>query len=314
MKFTAFVMDPMDKISPKTDSSFALMLAAQKRGSRLLHVRPDSLELDGAQVWLKGMEVKVCDGVAQYFEMVAPVKVRAEECQAIFIRTDPPFDLSYLNVTWILSFAAKAGVLVVNSPDGIRAANEKLYALNFIDLCPNTIISSDRERIIDVLSSWGGEGIIKPIDGHGGFGVMRLRDQDSNLRAIVDLLTIEGTQPIVLQEYLSEAIDGDKRLILIDGELRGAIQRIPSSGDHRGNVHVGGTVSPVDPDDRDFEIATEMRKQLKQDGLFFVGIDVIAGKLIEVNVTSPTLLREISALGGPNLAQEIIDAVFLTRS
>lgn len=311
----AFIMDPLAQIHPSADTSFAFMLAAADRGFRVVHVAPADVSLDHNQVLMQGTHVEVSDqSRPDHFRVIEPVQLRATDCAAIFIRTDPPFDTDYLTLTWLLSFAEKAGVLVINSPSGLRTANEHLYSLHFPELCPETLISNQRDEIIAFVRRLGGSAIGKPIDGHGGYGVVRLRDDDHNLRALIDLLTLEGKQPTMVQRYLPEAAQGDKRLILLNGELRGAVLRVPSAGDHRGNVHVGGTARPAELTPTDRAIAGAMRDRLVADKLYFVGLDVIGDRLIEVNVTSPTLVRELLNLGGPDLAAEVMAWVQETTS
>jgi glutathione synthase len=305
----AFVMDPLEQVTVAVDTSFALMLEAQRRGHRVLHVAPADVELHGDQVTVLGRDVELFDRAGHHFRVKETVRLDASELAAVFIRTDPPFDQAYLTLTWMLSFAEKQGVRVINSPRGLRNANEKLYALEFAELCPRTLVSNSHSEIRAFVDDVGGEVIAKPVDGHGGLGVMRLRRGDSNLNAILDLLTVEGRLPIVVQEYLPEAALGDRRLFILGGELRAAVMRVPPEADHRSNVHVGGRVVAVEVTEEDLRMVAVMRDQLRSDGLYFVGIDVIAGKLIEVNVTSPTLVRELRRLGGPDLAAEIIDSV-----
>ena len=308
--FVTFVMDPMERVNPAHDTSFAFMLAAQARGFRVLHVAPKDIDLEPHQLTFRGLELKVADQATEFYEVVAECEVAEKDVKAVFIRTDPPFDESYLNVTWLLSFAERRGLKVVNSPAGVRSANEKLYALEFPSLCPDTMVTASKAVARRFLEKHQGVAIAKPLDGHGGYGVLKLSQDDTNVSAILDLLTSEENEPIILQQYLPAASQGDKRLILIDGELKGAITRVPKQGDHRGNVHVGGSVVRCEPDERDFAIADAMRERLKADGLYFVGLDVIDGLLIEVNVTSPTLIREIQALGGPDLADEVFSSLF----
>ncbi|HKI59079.1 MAG TPA: glutathione synthase, partial [Trueperaceae bacterium] len=287
----------------------AFMLAAQERGHRVVHVRPADISLHHRQVFLRGHHVEVKAQQGDHHRVHETVGLAAEDCGVIFIRTDPPFDQAYLTVSWLLTFAEEAGVRVVNSPRGLRAANEHLYSLHFPELCPETLVTNSRDELLDFVERMGGMAIAKPIDGHGGFGVVRLQTGDSNLNALIDMLTVEGRQPIMAQRFLSDIAQGDKRLIVVDGELRGAVRRMPAAGDHRGNVHVGGTAVAAEPDADDRAIVAAMSARLKEDGLFFVGLDVIGGKLIEVNVTSPTLLQELRRLGGPDLAAEIVERV-----
>lgn len=308
----AFVMDPLDRVRPEVDTSFAFMLEAWSRGHRVLHVLPSEIGLRSNVCLLGGRDVEVRDGQQAPFEIRETVHLEATACDAIFVRTDPPFDQEYLTVTWMLSFAESAGVRVINSPRGLRAANEKLYALHWPELCPRTIITSSHDEISRFIDTVGGEAVLKPVDGHGGYGVVRVKAGDPNLNALIDMLTVEGKIAAVAQEYVPAAEQGDKRLFVVDGELRACILRVPRAGDFRSNVHVGGRVESCALSDADRQIVAAMGDRLRADGLYFVGLDVIGGKLSEVNVTSPTLIRELARLGGPDLAAEVLDSVEAT--
>jgi glutathione synthase len=308
----AFVMDPLDRVSPDVDTSFAFMFEAHSRGHRVLHVLPSEVGLRSNVCLLGGRDVEVRDEQQTPFEIRETVHLEAAACDAIFVRTDPPFDQEYLTVTWMLSFAERAGVRVINSPRGLRAANEKLYALHWPELCPRTIVSNSHDEISRFIDAVGGEAVLKPVDGHGGYGVVRVKAGDPNIHALIDMLTLEGKVATVAQEYLPAAEQGDKRLFVVNGELRACILRVPQAGDFRSNVHVGGRVEGCALSDADRQIVAAMGDRLRADGLYFVGLDVIGGKLSEVNVTSPTLIRELARLGGPDLAAEVLDSVEAT--
>ncbi len=305
----AFVMDPVDAVNVESDTTFAFMLAAQQRGHRVVYVPPQGLDLVHNELCLRGWQVRLQATAG------APVRERAElllwarDCDAIFVRSDPPFDADYLTVTWLLSFAEERGVRVINSPRGLRSANEKLYALEFPELCPETLVSASLATIRDFMERLGTDLVAKPIDRHGGFGVFLLRAGDSNVNAIVDYLTDEGARPIIVQRFLPEVAEGDRRLLFVGGALLGVVSRVPATGDHRGNVHVGGKAVAAELTEHDHLIAERIGPRLVQDGLFFVGLDVIGDRLIEVNVTSPTLVQELRRLGGPDLAHELIAAL-----
>ena len=305
----AFIMDPLERVNIHTDTSFAFMLEAHQRGHKVVYVPPNGIALRQADVWLHGQVVAVEDRAGAHYRVLETTALPATDCQAIFIRTDPPFDAAYLMSTWLLSFAERAGVRIINSPAGIRAANEKLYALEFPELCPKTLVSASRPALRDFVTALGGAAIAKPLHGHGGFGVVRLHNQDSNLNALLDMLTREGQDPILVQAYLPGGATGDKRLLLIDGALCGAVKRVPQAGDHRGNVHVGGRVEACTTDAQDAHIVATLGPALRRAGLYFVGLDVIDGKLIEVNVTSPTLVQELRRLTGVNVAGLLFDAL-----
>jgi glutathione synthase len=302
----AFIMDPLEKVRIHTDTSFAFMLAAHTRGHRILHVSPQSVTLEHNRVYLKGYMVSVCASEKQHFEKLEAVHVPASTCDALFIRTDPPFNDHYLTVTWMLSFAEEQGVRIINSPKGIRSANEKLYALNFPEACPKTLITSNKQDILAFVQTHQGKAIAKPIDGHGGIGVAVLKQNDSNIHVLLEFLTADFTKPIVIQEYVPEASQGDKRLLVLNGVLKGAVRRVPANDDHRGNLHMGGQAIPCETTPFDHALVERMAPQFKKDGLLFVGLDVIGDKLIEVNVTSPTLVQELRRFGGPDIAEELI--------
>lgn len=309
----AFVMDPLEGINIETDTTFAFMLAAQQRGHRIVHVLPREIQLTveptGTMLQLAGREVTVKPQPDRHYEVVRSGRWAANACDAILIRTDPPFDADYLTTTWLLSFAERDGVWVINSPRGLRAANEKLYAFEFPHLCPETLVSQSRAAIRDFVRTIGGDAIAKPIDGHGGFGVFRLRSDDSNFNALIDVLTSEGARQIVVQKFLAGGLQGDRRLLFLDGQLRGVLTRVPQGGDHRGNVHIGGRTEPAELTAADRELERVMGPRLRQDGLYFAGLDVIEGKLIEVNVTSPTLVQELRQFGQADVAAELIAAI-----
>ncbi len=305
----AFVMDPMERVNPATDTSFALMLAGQARGFRIFHVEPRGVGLEEGRTRLEGRFVSVRDQAAAFYDAISDDRIEANSCAAIFIRTDPPFDEDYLTVTLLLSVAEAQGVRVINSPRGLREANEHLYSLNFPELCPATTVSSSPRVLRAFVEQVGGEAIGKPINGHAGQGVVRLTVGDSNLPALLDMLTLEGKAPTMVQAFVPEGAECDRRLFIIDGELRAVLRREVPSGDHRANIHVGARPQLVDPNDTDRALTAALRDRLLADGLTFVGADVVGDRLIEVNVTSPTLVRELTALGGPDLAAEMVAGI-----
>jgi glutathione synthase len=226
---------------------------------------------------------------------------------AIFMRKDPPFDIPYLHATQLLDLAQQEGAFVLNSPAGLRAANEKLYALNFSAVIPPTLVSQDVQRIKAFLDELGGEMIIKPIDGHGGSGIFYVHRDDRNLNSLLETATREGREAIIAQRYLPEVRQGDKRLIVLNGAPLGCTLRVPRADEHRGNIHVGGTCIKAEVTPRDREICRELALHLRQEGLYFVGLDIIGEYLTEVNVTSPTGVQEIDALNNVRLEANVID-------
>jgi glutathione synthase len=225
------------------------------------------------------------------------------------MRKDPPFDMGYFFATHLLGLVDPKRTLVLNDPAGLRDANEKLYALNFPEVIPASMVSSDIGRLKGFLDELGGEMIIKPLDGAGGAGVFHLHRRDRNLNALLEGATSNGTRLIMAQRYLPEVREGDKRLIVLDGEPLGGVLRVPSEEEHRGNIHVGGTCRQSEVSARDREICSVLAPRLRADGLYFVGLDIIGGWLTEINVTSPTGIQEIDALDGAHLEGTVIDFV-----
>jgi glutathione synthase len=224
---------------------------------------------------------------------------------AVLIRKDPPFDQAYLHTTLMLEHA-RGKTLLVNDPRGLRDANEKLYALNFPEFVPRTIVSADRDQLLAFATGVGGKAVIKPLDGAGGYGVLALSTGDHNARAIIDMLTHEGRQLAIAQEYLPAVRKGDKRVLLLDGEPLGAILRIPRPDDLRSNIHVGGDVAPAELTKAELAMVKAMAPRLKADGLVFVGLDVIGERLTEVNVTSPTGIQQLGRFTQTHPEEKVI--------
>ena len=306
MRFV-FVMDPVSTVIVDEDTSFALMLEAQARGHHVDHCRPCDVGLRGNEVLARVRKATMERDPAEPIELAEPEDVDLVDADAVFIRKDPPFTDEYLWLTLVLDHL-EGSTLVVNNPRGLRDANEKLYAHHFPEIMPPTIMTSHRDEILRFLSDIGGKAVIKPIDGHGGEGVFLLANGDSNINGLIESVTRRGARNAIVQALIPEIYDeGDKRILLVDGDLLGAVARMPSKGDLRSNVHVGGSAAPAQVTDADRTIVETMRERLLADRLFFVGLDVIGGKLIEVNVTSPTLLQQMSRLMGENLATAIIE-------
>jgi glutathione synthase len=303
MRF-AYLMDPMDRIVPDKDTTFAFQRAAQSRGHVALHTTPRDVYLKDGDVFARMREVKV-GAHFPFFTMGAPGDVRIADTNAVFIRKDPPFDADYLYATLMLE-RARGRTLIMNDPRGLRDANEKLYTAHFARHMPRTLVTSDPARVIEFVAEIGGEAVIKPLDGAGGAGVLLVKQSDLNMRSIVDLMTAEGKKFAMVQQYLTAVREGDKRVLLLDGEILGAINRVPRSDDLRSNIHVGGRVEPCEVTEEERAMIRDMVPRLKQDGLVFVGLDVIGGKLTEVNVTSPTGVQELSQHTGKDVAEKVI--------
>ena len=305
MRFV-FLMDTLDRVTHDKDTSFAFIAAAQARGHESLHCLPRDLFVKDGEVYAAVRRVEIVSA-APYIALRqgSEEKVRLGDVHAVFIRKDPPFDQAYLYATLLLE-RARGETLIVNDPRGLRDANEKLYALNFSEWTPRTLVSADRDMLHDFVRELGGAGVIKPLDGAGGAGVMMLRADDKNARAIVDSLTAEGTRLAMLQEYLPAVTEGDKRVLLLDGEPLGAILRVPRSDDLRSNIHVGGSVVPTELTTREQELVRAIAPRLCADGLIFVGLDVIGERLTEVNVTSPTGIQELGRFTNTKPSEKVI--------
>lgn len=314
MKF-AFIIDPIARLDPGHDTSVALMEAAQVLGHEVWITQANSLGVsDGkASALLQPVQltpVTLVDGlwvaVNSWFEVGQPERRLLEEMDAVFMRTDPPVTVPYLYATYLLDYVDPAKTLVINAPQGIRAANEKMYALQFTQAIPETIVSQDKQVIRDFLERKGAA-IIKPLGGKAGEGILFLDPSDRNFNSLVEISTFQAQVPVMVQTYLPEAKLGDKRIILLNGEPIGAVNRIPTGKEFRGNMAVGGRVAQTDISDRERDICTQLAPTLRRDGLLFVGIDIIGGYLTEVNVTSPTGIREIDRLDNLRLGQQVVE-------
>jgi glutathione synthase len=302
MRFV-YVMDPMDRILPEKDTTFAFQRAAQHRGHVSLHCELRDVYMEGGDVWARVRPVRVSDSFPHFsFDEAEAIRLAAIDC--VFIRKDPPFDSAYLHVSLMLE-ALRRRVLVVNDPRGLRDANEKLYTLHFARHMPRTLVASDRERIHAFVAHVG-QAVVKPLDGAGGAGVMVVSKADRNTRSIVDYITSDGTRHVMVQEYVEAVRAGDKRVLVLDGEILGAINRVARPDDVRSNIHAGGVVHPCVVTDLERAIVADMRARLSADGLAFVGLDFIGGKLTEVNVTSPTGIQELSRHLGRDVAEDVV--------
>jgi glutathione synthase len=302
------IMDPIEKINIDKDTTFVLMLEAEKRGHGIYYMELDDLSIRGAIPEGHFRRVSVARATPHY-RFGASASRPLSWFDVILMRKDPPFDMKFLFATHLLSLVDERKCLVVNHPRGLREANEKLYALNFPDLIPETLVSSDITRLKQFMKDQGGEMIIKPLDGCGGSGVFYLNQKDRNTNALLETATDNGKKPIMAQRYLPEIRKGDKRIIVLNGEPLGAVLRVPRDDENRGNIHVGGRCVKADLTPRDREICRVMAPSLKKLGLYFVGLDVIGSYLTEVNVTSPTGVQEINALNQVQLESEIIDFI-----
>lgn len=296
----ACVMDPIESISVTRDTTFGWLLAAQARGHEIYMVETGALVADNdrAYCWAAPLRVRMpTDDDGSHFERGAAVYRPLADFDVAWMRRDPPFDTDYLFSTYILELAEESGQCwVLNHPRGLRDANEKAYILHFPEVIPDTLVARHGSRIKDFMASHGGRCIVKPLDGHGGEGIFMLTEDDLNTNSILETITHLERRYVMVQQYLPAARQGDKRIITIDGDPIGAIMRVPPSGELRGNIHVGGRVVATEITERERALCAHVAPRLARDGLAFVGIDVIGERMTEINVTSPTGIREMSEL------------------
>lgn len=311
----AFIIDPIAKLDPTHDTSVALMEAADRLGSEVWITQAEKLSVVGGKAWgflqsVKLVPVELQDDLwvaqADWYHLGNEVFRPLEEMDAIFMRTDPPVDVPYLYTTYILDCLDPTKTLVVNSPDGLRTANEKMFALQFAEWMTDTIVSRDKAVIRQFVETHG-KAVLKPLGGKGGEGIFMLEPGDRNFNSLIEVSTGRGREPVMIQKFLPAAKDGDKRIILLDGKPLGAVNRIPTGTEFRGNMAVGGRSAKVDITDREYQMCAAIAPKLQAAGLYFVGIDVIGGYLTEVNVTSPTGIREIDRLNHVRLGEQTIE-------
>lgn len=300
------VMDPVATVRVDEDTSFALMLEAEARGHRVDHCLISDLYLEHGVAHARVRKATMARDANAPIRLGDVENVALKNVDAVFVRTDPPFNEMYLWATQILE-TLRSHTLVINDPRALRDANEKLYACHFPTLMPETLVSNQKAQIREFVGKLGGKAVIKPLSGAGGAGVMALTTGDMNFNAIIEATTDNERRFAMTQKFLPEVKTGDKRILLLEGEPLGAILRVPRADDVRSNIHVGGTVQKATLDADDMRIIAAVAPRLKQDGLYFVGLDVIGGRLTEVNVTSPTGIQQMSRLDGVNLSARVIE-------
>jgi len=303
------VMDPIASIKIAKDSTFAMLLEAQRRGHRLFYVLPGGLTLRGGAAFADIAPLTVRDDKSDWFELGTASQHALSRGDVVLMRKDPPVDADYLHDTHILGFAQRAGALVVNDPQGLRDFNEKLAALEFPECCPPTLVSRDAAALKAFVAEHG-DAVLKPLDGMGGRSIFRARAGDTNLNVILETLTGNGRHLAMAQRYLPEIVDGDKRILLVDGEpVDYCLARIPQGDEFRGNLATGGRGEGRPLSERDRWIAARVGPAMRERGMLFVGLDAIGDYLTEVNVTSPTCIRELDAQFGLNIAGLLFDAI-----
>ena len=303
----AFQMDPIERIDIKGDSTFALLLEAQGRGHDVFYYTPDNLSLRDGKLIARGHSLTVEDRPGDHYRLAHPRDVDLARMDVVQLRQDPPFDMAYITTTHLLE-RIQPKTLVVNDPASVRNAPEKVLVLDFLDLMPPTLVT----RSLDEVKAFRKEHrdiVVKPLYGNGGAAVFRIAPGDTNLNSLIELMGISFREPIMVQRYLPQVRKGDKRIILVNGEFAGAINRVPAKDETRSNLHVGGTAEEAKLSKRDKEICARLGPELKKRGLIFVGIDVIGPYLTEINVTSPTGIRQIKQFGGNDVAAMIWDVV-----
>jgi glutathione synthase len=301
------VMDPIESINPKKDSTFAMMLAAQKRGWQISVMTLEDLSLNKDVLTLNYQTITVRDDPRDYFQSGGFSKGDATVFDLILMRKDPPFDMAFVYATYLLDFAERSGTPVFNRPSSIRDCNEKLFALQFPNCVPEVIVTSNPEALRGFHDEHQ-DIILKPLDGMGGQSIFRVKAKDTNRNVIIETLTEMGTRKIMAQRFIPEIKDGDTRILLINGEpISYGLARIPSAGETRGNLAAGGSGVARPLTDRDRWICNEVGPTLREKGLLFVGIDVIGDYLTEINVTCPTCIRELDASEGLDIAGDYLD-------
>lgn len=306
---TLFVMDPLDRINVAGDSTYMLMLEACRRGWPVWMCTPGDLYAIGDTARGRITPVTV-HAEAPHFRTSEAVDMPLGAFDVVWMRKDPPFDMTYIFTTYLLDLVPPE-TLVLNHPASLRSDNEKMYALQWAEFGPKTLVTRDIRRAIAFAQAAPGRVVLKPWDGNGGRGVLVTQAGDGNLRSMLETLTRDGQDYVLVQEYIPAIVQGDKRIILIEGEPRGWMMRVPQAGDHRGNMHVGAQVAQTELTEREQALCASLGPRLRAEGLVFVGIDVIGDHLTEINVTSPTGIQEINRLLGTRLEVELTDAVLV---
>ncbi|MEZ5773165.1 MAG: glutathione synthase [Hyphomicrobiaceae bacterium] len=307
----AMQMDPIDRIDISGDSSFAILLEAQRRGHELFYYMPKDLTLDRSRLMAKGATLTVKDEAGDHYALTDHRREDLAGMDVLHLRQDPPFDMSYITTTHLLE-RIHPQTLVVNDPAHVRNAPEKIFVLEFQDLMPPTMVTRSPEEVLAFRREYK-DIIVKPLYGNGGAAVFRITPEDTNLASLIELFHTVFREPFMVQQFRPEVRRGDKRIILVDGVVGGAINRVPAPEETRSNMHVGGRAEPVEMTRRDHEICERLGPELRKRGLLFTGIDVIGDFLTEINVTSPTGIRQVKRFGGNDIAAMIWDAIEAKR-
>jgi glutathione synthase len=301
------VMDPISKINIKKDSTFAMLMEANARNHPIFYIEIENLLLRDGKPFALCQPLQVYDDAKHWFELGEQEEVDLADLDVILMRKDPPFDMNYIYATYILERAEQDGVLVVNRPQSLRDCNEKLFTAWFPDCCPPTVVSSNKAVLKDFIEIQG-DAILKPLDGMGGASIFRVTRNDANINVIIETLTNQGKQLAMAQKFIPQITEGDKRVLMVNGEaIPYALARIPAPGETRGNLAAGGRGVAMPLTEREQAIAQRVGPELVKRGLYFVGLDIIGGFLTEINVTSPTCIREIDAAYNTSIAARLWD-------
>jgi len=303
------IMDPIESIKPYKDSSLAMLLAAQRKGWKLHYILQDKLYLKDSRVQADYQLLEVFDDNQHWFELKEQCTIDAAELDVILMRVDPPFDMEYIYTTYLLEMAEHNGSLIINKPSSLRDANEKLFATHFPQCCTDTLVSRSPDKLREFVTEHR-DVILKPLDGMGGQSIFRVSPEDANLSVILETMLDFGKHTIMAQKFIPEIKQGDKRILMVDGEaIPYTLARIPAEGETRGNIAAGGTGVAMPITERESWIARQVGPRLKEMGILFAGLDVIGDYLTEINVTSPTCIREIDKQFKLDIAGQLMDCI-----
>ena len=301
-----FIMDPVESINIKKDTTFVIMLEAQKRGHEIFYCELKDLFVKDAKGHANSTTIKL-KRADDYYKLGKTAIYELDHFDAVWMRKDPPFNMDYIYATYILNLVNSTETKVINSPKGIRESNEKMYSLYFKDFIPETLVSKDIGQLKSFLGNVGGKMVVKPLDGYGGEGIFCVSQGDYNSTAILESITNYGSTYIMAQKFIDKVTEGDKRIIILNGDPIGAVLRVAAKGEFRSNFHSGGHPEKTELTERDMEICNAVGPKLIQDNLYFVGIDVVGGYLTEVNTTSPTCVQEINHFSNTKLEELIVE-------
>ncbi len=303
------IMDPIESINIKKDTSFGFLLEAKNRGWDLFYCQPQNLSLKDNQVIADAQQINVFNEVGAHYDSGTSKNIKFDQFDAVFMRKDPPFDMDYIYSTYLLELAKEAGSLIINDPRSLRDCNEKLYTAWFPKFTPKTLVSASADQIKSFVTEQQ-DVILKPLDGMGGASIFRVKAGDPNVSVIIETLTQHGKQLAMAQTFIPEIVKGDKRILIVNGEvIPYTLARIPSKGETRGNLAAGGSGVPMPITDKELEIAEKIAPDLVKRGLYFVGLDMIGDYVTEINVTSPTCMRELENEYNINIAGKLFDAI-----